>query len=523
VPVVTAQPAQSRLSEYVDVVRRRKLTVVQAMVLIPTLAVVFALREHPRYNASANVLLSRQSLAASLSGIQDPNVYQQADRLAQTEADVAESPTVAQRTLKSLGLKTRTVPGLLGETSITPQTNADLLVFSVTDSVRDLATKLVNEYARQYTIYRRQLDTSAIVAARRDVEQRISQLAAAGQTRSSLYNSLVDKDEQLSTMETLQTGSAVVVRPALGARQVAPRPQRDGLLGLALGIVIGLALAFLWETLDTRVRGGDTIAERLGVPLLARIPRLPKRIRQEDGLSMLDEPTSSSSEAYRMLRANVEFVAEQKGLRTILVTSAVAGEGKSTTAANLAVALARVGKRVVLVDLDFRRPALHRFFNLNGGPGLTHVAIGRARMDEALVRIPLLNGHHTNGNGALRPYTGEERRPAHGALSVLGTGALPPDPGEFVASRGLRRVLSDLAQTADVVLVDAPPLLGIGDTLAASDAVDALLVVGRPDKLRRPMLDEMRRVLDRCAAPALGFVLTAVDVESGYEYGYGKS
>jgi len=238
---------------------------------------------------------------------------------------------------------------------------------------------------------------------------------------------------------------------------------------------------------------------------------------------MLDEPTSSSSEAYRTLRANVEFVAEQKGLRTILVTSAVAGEGKSTTAANLAVALARVGKRVVLVDLDFRRPALHRFFNLNGGPGLTHVAIGRARMDEALVRIPLLNGHHTNGNGLLRPYTGEERRPAHGALSVLGTGALPPDPGEFVASRGLRRVLSDLAQTADVVLVDAPPLLGIGDTLAASDAVDALLVVGRPDKLRRPMLDEMRRVLDRCAAPALGFVLTAVDVESGYEYGYGKS
>jgi non-specific protein-tyrosine kinase len=244
-------------------------------------------------------------------------------------------------------------------------------------------------------------------------------------------------------------------------------------------------------------------------------------VRKHDLLVMLEDPNSPEAEAFRVLRTNIEFINLERGARSIMVTSAVAGEGKSTTIANLGVALALGGRHVVLIDLDLRRPSLHRFFGLNGRPGVTHVALGRARLEEALVTIPILTTA-TNGNGALpEAATGERRRA--GSLRVLGSGALPPDPGEFAASGRLRELLRNLAESSDVVLVDAPPLLSVGDALAASGAVDALVLVSRLEKLRRPVLDELKRVLDRCPAPALGFVVTGADADRVYGYGYGHT
>jgi polysaccharide biosynthesis transport protein len=511
----------SRLQDYLRVVRRRKWTFLQAVVLVPTLAVLYALQQEPRYRASAEVLLSRQNLAASLNGIQDPTQYQLPDRLAQTDADAASVPTVVQRALDATHAGGRTVAQFLAESSVTPKPNADFLVFSVTDRSRYLAARLATEYARQFTIYRRELDTGALDLARKEVQSRLAKLVASDQGKSAIYAALVTKEEQLATMAALQTSNTFLVRPASTASQVAPRPVRDGLLGLGLGLVLGLMLVFLWEALDTRVRAGEAIASRLGLPLLARIPGSPRRLREKGKLAMIDEPTSMPSEAYRTLRANLEFAGEERGVHTIMVTSAVDREGKSTTAANLAVALARVGRCVVLVDLDLRRPGLQRFFALEGRPGVTQVARGRAKLEEALLAVPITPAYQ-NGNGN---RSGAVRLPEHrlppGSLYVLGAGALPSDPGEFVASGGLREVLAQLAQTADFVLIDAPPLLSVGDALAASSSVDALLVVSRLEKARRPVLDELKRVLDRCEAPALGFVVTGTKAEGVYGYGYG--
>jgi Mrp family chromosome partitioning ATPase len=512
------QAPPTRLREYLHVVRRRKWTIVQAALLVPAVAVFFSLRQQPRYHACSQVLLSRQNLANSLNGIQDPSAYLQPERVTQTEADVARAPAVARRVVDRLH-GVRTVAQLSGESSVTPRPDADFLSFCVTDRDRELAAAFATEYARQFIVYRRQLDTSALVAAREEVTGRIAQLAAAGQSRSALYESLVEKEQQLSTMATLVTANRFLIGPAVDARQVSPRPVRNGLLGLVLGLAFGLALAFLWEALDTRLRTGEAVSDRLGIPLLGRIPRPSRRMRDGDRLAMLEEPTSLPSEAYRTLRANLEYAGEDRGVHTIMVTSALDGEGKSTTAANLAVALARVGRDVVLIDLDLRRPSLHRFFGLNGRPGVTHVAFGRARLEESLVRIPILTAP-TNGNGVLPPPTAGQRRRV-GSLRVLGSGALPPDPGEFAASGRLRELLGNLAESSDVVLVDAPPLLGVGDALAASGAVDALVLVSRLEKLRRPVLDELKRVLDRCPAPALGFVVTGADADHAYGYGYG--
>src|SRR5205814_1509032 len=135
------------------------------------------------------------------------------------------------------------------------------------------------------------------------------------------------------------------------------------------------------EALDTRVRSAEEVVERLELPLLARLPEPPRKLRADNRLAMLAEPTGVQAEAFRMLRTNLEFSALGKEIRTIMVTSSVEQEGKSTTVANLAIALARAGQRVVLVDLDLRRPFIDRFFDLDDHAGLTQVAIGHATLE----------------------------------------------------------------------------------------------------------------------------------------------
>jgi len=517
----------STLRDYLRVVRRRKWIILQAVILVPLAAVLFSLRQERMYQASAEVLLSQQNLAAALTGTTSATPTQQADRVAQTQADLARVPEVASRTLSAVGIQ-RSAIDFLDHSSVTAKQNADLLAFTVTDHSPELAATLASAYAKQFVAFRQELDTASLVRARTEVRTRIRGLEKAGLTRTPLYASLVDKDQQLATLEALQTSNASVVRTADHAVQVQPRPVRNGILGLALGLVLGLGLAFLWEALDTRVRSTEEISERLDLPLLARLPVPPRQMRRDDRLVMLAEPRGDQAEAFRMLRTNLEFVRLGHDVRTIMVTSAVEQEGKSTTVANLAVALARAGQRVALVDLDLRRPFLDHFFDLRYRPGLTQVALGQTRLDDALIPIAITDAtdrrprvENGNGNGSGNLTVRSAASLATGGLRVLVSGPLPPNAGEFVGSDALAHILGELRERFDTILIDAPPLLQVGDPLALSAHVDALFVVTRMNVVRRPMLAEMRRLLDTAPARKLGFVLTGAEGEDGYGYGGG--
>src|SRR5581483_9269843 len=176
----------------------------------------------------------------------------------------------------------------------------------------------------------------------------------------------------------LETPRHVVDRVATEAAQVAPRPLRNGVLGLLLGLVLGVALAFLRDELDTRVRTSDEVARVLELPLLARLAEPPRRLRGKTRLVTVERPHGPHAEAFRMLRTNFDCVNLDRGARMLMVTSALQGEGKSTTTANLAVALARSGKHVLLVDFDLRRPTIARFFDLEGKTGVSDVVLGQA-------------------------------------------------------------------------------------------------------------------------------------------------
>jgi Mrp family chromosome partitioning ATPase/capsular polysaccharide biosynthesis protein len=540
----TGQEVRS-IGDYVRVVRRRKWLILSIALLFPLAALLYSLERDPLYRASAEVLLNRTTFVTDVTGGAEPAFNQQPDRVAATEASVASVPEVAKRVLATAHISDMTVDQFLAQSSATARPDADLLVLSVQDGDRDRAALLASVYAREFTAYRKELDTAAIEQARRGIVERIDELRKGREHDRALLSDLQAKAQQLQTAEALATGNTSVIRAptAAEATKVQPRPLRDALLAAGAGLLLGVVLAFFRDAVDTRIRSSDEIAEHLGVPLLARIPAPPRAFHMHDSLVMLADPDGVQAEAFRMLRTNLDFVNLERRAQTIMVTSASEREGKSTTVANLALALARGGKDVVLVDLDLRRPFLHRFFNLDDQPGVTHVVVNDAPFEEALAKVWVAETRTPDEAPASAPKSKRSSRqreaqrrggevdavdrrgsngraPLGGLLEVMPAGTRPPNPGEFVATRALENLLKRLRERADVVLIDAPPLIGVGDAMTISAKVDGVVVVARMNLLTRPQVGEVHRLLSTSPAETLGFVVSGAEAEED-RYGYG--
>jgi non-specific protein-tyrosine kinase len=507
------------LNEYLAVLRRRKWVALIPVILVPIVAFGWSYQQEKVYGATAEVLLSREDLGSALSGRTSVDIYTEADRFAQTQASLARVPEVAERAISRA--KANIPPGvLLAASSVTPHGNADLLTFTVNHAEPAMAARLATAYAQAFSQYRLQLDTANLASARTDLLANLADLREQGDTDSPLYRQLEQKAQELKTLELLKTKPRVV-QQADDAAQVAPTPRRSAMLGFGVAVLLGLAAAFLWEALDRRVRDEGEIQRMLGLPLLARLPA-PQQAGGQDRLAMLDGAAEGDAEAVRRLRSNVELANLDVNARVIMVTSSVSGEGKSVTVANLAVSLARSGRRVVLVDLDLRKPAVGRLMGIGYRPGLTDVAIERITLERALVPVRLETAEPVRLASRSRRRDPDEPSPvgpdAAGQLWVLPAGFLPASPGELVGTRAVANILDELRKEADFVLVDAPPLLAVSDALTLSTRVDALLVVVRLGIVDRPMLRELNRQLEVSPARKLGFVVAGAEVLQGYGY-----
>ena len=392
---------------------------------------------------------------------------------------------------------------LLKKSTVSTTLGSDLLTFSVKNTSPELAMRLANEYATAFTQYRHQLDVRDVQTNLDRVRRQLTQLKATGATDSEDYRNLVAEERQLAAQAAIQTPSLQVVDRAHQAPKVGPRTKRNGLIAFCLGIMLALVVVFLMDALDTRVRSADTIRDALGLPLLGRLPAPPARLVKENGIVMLNEPASFEAEAFKVLRASFDFANGEHGSRTVMFTSAGNAEGKSTTAANLAVALARAGRHVILVDADLRRPTLHTLFGLDEQPGLTDVELGDAQLEHALRVIPFTDAADVNG---------ASRR--SGRLQVLPAGHTLHDPDELGAERAAGRIIQRARELADIVLVDAAPLL-VGDAIALSAHVDAIVLITRLSATHRSTLDDVGRILDASPAIKLGFVLTGSEKREG--------
>ncbi|HET7572545.1 MAG TPA: polysaccharide biosynthesis tyrosine autokinase [Gaiellaceae bacterium] len=489
---------ESSFVDFVHIVRRRKWIVALVVVVTPIVAYWHAQRQPALYTATSQVLLNPVNPALAYAGggnsgssAADPVRY------AATQIFLARAPNVVEKVVRRAHIPGLTVGTVLATTSIYAPTDTNLLAFSATRQNPFMAQRLANLYADAYTSYRREVDSRGVQSAIEQVEKSLDATPASDTT---LRTQLSDKLQTLRTTNALQRQSTYVARPAGPGAQVAPHPKRDAILGLGLGLVLGIGLAFLRDTLDTRIRTTEEIGERLGVPLVGHLPLLDRRAREENVIVMLDEPYGASAEMFRMLRTSIDLANLDRHARTLMVTSATEGEGKTTTAANLATAFAAAGRSVVLVDLDLRRPAVHGFLRLSSRPGVTDVALGQATLDDALQPV-LLEELHSGGS-----------------LSVLPSGPMPPSPGEFAGSSAVGEILDELRERADLVIVDTPPVLQVAEAMTLSSRIDALLLVIRLSSVRRRHLDALRRNLERSPAKKLGFVAIGGDDASVTKY-----
>lgn len=507
----------SGFRQRVLVLRRGAPIIALTTVLMAVAAVFLSSRQEALYQASSDVFVDTKNVGSSLADIQtgsDP------ERVLQTQASVARVPAVVRPTLAKFPQR-RDADEFLSRSSVTADPKADVLSFLVTDSDQETAIRLATAYARSYIAYRRRLDTGALRRARLEVEQDLSALRRSTEgplTASPVYSELTQRNASLREREVLLDDIAVLGRPAHETVQVQPHPMRNGVLGGILGLMLGVGIALVRDLLNSRVRTVGDMEEQLDLPLLGRLYEPPRSLRSRDELAMMATPDAPESEAFQILATNIEFANLERGAKSLMIASANPSEGKSTTIANLAVTFARSGKRVVLVDLDLRRPVLHRFFNLQGTPGITDVTLGRAWLEEALVQIPLsgsiTDDAHADGDSQLG-----------GTLELLPAGPLPPNAAEFVRSQALSDVLARLEARADLVFVDAPAMLAVSDAINLTPKVDALIVLARLPAVKTAALKELERVLANAPVSKLGFIVTGAESDDtfsgGYGYGYG--
>lgn len=487
-----------------------------ATVAIAIIAVAVSLQQTALYRSSTQVFVATNALSSALGNV--PLLSSDPDRVLSTQAAVARLPQVAK-------IASRRVDGeispqdLLGESTVSANNGEDILTFEVEDSDPDNARRYADAYAAAYTEYRRRLDTRSLKDARREVRQQLERLQGpdvAGNVRNTVIANLLKQSQSLRTQELLQTANSSVGPPAGRGAKIQPKPVQAGFLGGVIGLILGICLVFVRDALNTRVRTSDEIQARMkDTPLLGRVPPPPKELDAENQVTVLEQPDSFQAEAYRMLATSIELVNLDRGAKSLMITSAVSAEGKSTTAANLAVTFARRGYTVVLLEADVRRPSLSKMLGLEDRAGLTDVVVGRADLDEALAKIPLPSGEGPSSNGS----SGTE-----GRLEVLVGGPKPPSPGEFLKLRAVADVVKQLEERADLVLIDTPPVLHLSDvtTMMLNADIDAVIAAVRLGVARRQHTDELKRVLDSAPIVQLGFFVTDAgnSEQYGYRYGY---
>jgi len=518
--------SSGELRTYLAVLWHRKWIVLPLVVVTPLVAYIIGNNGTPVFQASSQVLLNRQS--QGISQVSDPTLFDPA-RLVRTQSQVARAPAIASQVVEAAGLTERGPGGFLGQSSVSGDDTSDLLTFSVRDGDPELAAKLANLYATSYIAYRQRLETIPLARATPALRRQVDRIRRAGQTDSQLYASLSQQLEQLNTAQELTKSNAQLIRSATGAGQIEPRPMRLAYIGLALGLILGLGCAFLVDAFDGRMRSAEQLAEATGLTLLARLPTPQRHLRRRRRLAMLDAPSSAEAEPFRILRTNLEFANIDPACRSIMVTSAFHSEGKSTTAGNLAIALARAGAKVALLDLDLRRPSLHEFFDLGNRPGVTDVVLDGANLDTAAASLTFSSLSISSSGplpASLSPVSsrgnGGGGRPNLGTLEVIGAGTRLANPGEFITTDALADFLQEVRSRADLLIVDGPPMLMAGDALMLSAKIEGMLIVARLNSFRRSTIEELNRFIAACPSRKLGLVVTGDSWAARHAYYYSQ-
>jgi capsular exopolysaccharide synthesis family protein len=517
------------LSDYIGVVWRRKWIALLVTVMVTAAAIGFSERQQKLYAASSQ-LVNTTAAAQSSNG----------KNTATNAWSTAHAPLFATTAGATWIIHEAHVSGisaqqLLDETKVSADPVVDAVDFTVTDPNAGTAKRLANFWAIYGGGYSNHLDQEPLQTELTNFQNSLNQVNTdiqnylnaknRGQTPTpdeiATYNLNVGlkanySDKILKLSSQLQgQGLQLAPKGTQTAAQTQPKTARNAGIGLVLGLILGIILAFLQDLLDTRVRTVAEVGRRLRLPLLASIPARPRALREYAVVLLSPQGAAQmpTAEAYRIFKLNLATTL-RRGMKVIMFTSASDDEGTSTTVANLAVALTRAGQHVVVVDANMRRPALGSFFGLDDRMGVSDILSGHSQLGDALTIVDVSREHpvEVGSNGTTTTSGG-------GLLEVLPAGPIPGDAAELLDSRAMTDLMRELRGRADVVLVDAPPMLPVTDAMVLGTKVDAVVAVARARLASRPHLVALGRALDACAAPRLGFVFVGGAPDESQEYG----
>jgi capsular exopolysaccharide synthesis family protein len=537
----THDTTEVSIAQYLEVLRRRWLWIVLTPAILVGLSLYNDLRAEPVYSAQVEMLLQ---------ATQSENIFQPSSapvdpaRAIQNELRIIRSRTVKNAVAKEYGrpITARAVAG--GED--------DIIILSATANTGREAARRANAYAETYQNTRLEAILADLTAAKKVLAQQIQdfqsqvneidapivkldeqinntpstdpnyaalvanrdrQKEITDAARNEAQTQLNDYQQRLQVLQLSErlttTGGIQILNPAAApSSPISPNTARNAVQAFVIGLFLGIALAFLRDQLDDSLRTKADVERAVkDLPTLSLVPDYGgARIGDRNaGLTTIDSPMSAAAEAYRGLRTSIQYASLDRPLKTIQITSASAGEGKSTTVANLAVAFAQAGMRVCVVGADLRKPAVHRMLQVQGGIGLTSVVIGQLTLAEAIQVSPL------NAN-----------------IDVLACGPLPPNPSELLNHDRTGRILRSLAEQYEMVFIDCPPVLPVTDSLVLSRHADATIMAVFANVTTRRTARRSVEMLRQVGTPLLGFVMNGVAGEATYGsfyeyYGYKSS
>jgi capsular exopolysaccharide synthesis family protein len=438
----------------VGVLKRGWIVILATTLVGGALALLYSIMQDPTYRSTASLYVTSGGEANAQTAYQGSLASQQR---VTSYTRLVDSDAVVLSALEASGI--RVSPGD-AKAALSASTTPETVLLNITaeDHNAETAAALVNAVARSMTDYVTELETPS----------------GGGAPLAKL---------------------TVVSPAAVASTPIAPRTERNTAIGLAVGLLLSIGIVFVRDRYNNKIRDEDEFGTVTDAPVLAAVPSDDLLKRQ--GLIDFGSGATLAAEAYRKLRTNLSFTSVDNPFRRIIVTSALAAEGKTTTAMNLAAALAETGKRVVLVDADLRRPQVNRRAGRMGDVGFTNYLKGDGSLAD------LLQPSEVDG------------------LQILASGPQPPNPAELLGSKRAGQAIENLSAMFDFVIIDSPPLLPVTDASVLAQWADGVLLVARANQSRLPDIAASVEQVQAVQAKLIGVVLTDVPTRGGaYKYGY---
>lgn len=491
------------LRGYLVLIRKRKWWIAIFALLGLAAGIVLSLAQPKEYAATAQLLV--QPSAANIALGAAP--AQITPTVVQTDVELVTSAPVRQVVARSIG-------GVVAAASAAEVAQTNVISVTAISSTPARAARIANAYSRAFVSYQQDAALRALAAAESQLRKQIRSLGheitvLSGQPGNSdqmtaRRDELAVQRQQLAQMQVdgaaANKGGIEFVTPAQPPMSPSsPLPLQNAMLGAAVGLILGLALAFIRDNFDDTVASKESAERACGAPVLALIPTVASWKQRDQAIVVsASQPLSPAAEAFRSLRTSLQFIQHDHELRTLLVTSPAAAEGKTSTVANIGAMFAQAGERVLLLSCDLRRPRLGKFFGQDERTGLTGVLRREVQAEVAI-----------------RQVSGQDN------LWMLGAGEIALNPAELLSRPDAAALFGRLRDHFDLVLIDSPPVLPVTDAAVLSRYADGILIVVAAGQTKRVDLQRTAEKLSQVNAEVLGLVLNEVTRQRGYDYGYG--